>query len=599
MKNYKVYLSIIFIVILILLPWQYMVHIESEKSTLEQISYNIESKLMKQKVSNMIKSKQNATLAIALSLAADINLDKKINTQKDTKEYFEKLIKTFRKETAYKNIWIQVLDENLTSVYRSWSDIKGDSLTNVREDLLVSLKTKKPAYSVSVGKFDLSIKAIVPIIRETKVVGILEVISHFNSISKQLYKDHIESVVILDKSYTKQLLYPFTKLFIGEYYVANFDAPIELMNYLSKYGVKTHITDEYIYKNGYLSTSHKLKSLDDKIIGYYMMFKKVDNISSTDLEYFVFKKFMIGAFIFFIVIAMVLIVNYYYIRKQKIYYKSIVNSSTNIVLLYHKNIMTDVNSTFFNYFYKYKALAEFKSEHVCICDMFVEKDKYLQKEMNGVNWIKYLLKHESHKAELFYEGNKYYFLISAFLIKGTKNDYSIVLTDISNEEKYKHNLELLSVTDALTGIYNRRYFDKAISKELSNSNRYWHALSMVMLDIDHFKKINDEHGHQIGDDILIEYTKLISSLIREGDVFCRIGGEEFMIILPHTKKSDAQLIAQKIRKRIELHKKILPITMSLGVVQYSGEENVDEIYVRVDNALYEAKETGRNRVVIA
>jgi len=159
-------------------------------------------------------------------------------------------------------------------------------------------------------------------------------------------------------------------------------------------------------------------------------------------------------------------------------------------------------------------------------------------------------------------------------------------------------LEYLTITDHLTGIYNRRYFQQKIEEEIKRAKRYGNALSVIMIDIDFFKKINDTHGHNVGDEVLVEYSKLIKSYLRDVDVFCRIGGEEFMIILPYATEEDAQIIAEKLRQEIETHKQILALTMSFGVTQYIKGESEEFLYKRVDSALYEAKESGRNRVVV-
>ncbi len=153
------------------------------------------------------------------------------------------------------------------------------------------------------------------------------------------------------------------------------------------------------------------------------------------------------------------------------------------------------------------------------------------------------------------------------------------------------------ITDSLTGIGNRRYFHQKIEEEIQHAQRYKHSFSLIMLDIDFFKQVNDKYGHSVGDEVLIEYTKLISSLLRKGDIFSRFGGEEFMIILPYASKNQAQKIAEKLRTEIELSQKIIPITMSFGVVEYVAGEDSEFILKRVDDALYKAKDSGRNIVV--
>ena len=554
---------------------------------------------MQKRLSAMILAKQKSTVAMALSLVSDEYLAQNILNDNISKEYYEVLIDSFKENTLYQNIWIQILDKDLNSIYRSWTDKKGDNLSKIRKDLLSVIKNQKTTYAISVGKFDLSIKAIVPIVKDSETVGILEVISHFNSISKQMKELDIDSVVVLDKKYKKQLKYPFTKIFIDDYYVANFDAPLHLREHLKQHEIEKYFNSLYITDNGYIIVSHQLKSLDDEVLGYYIMFKKLDDISDTYLDFIVFKWFALGLLVIMIIAGIVNIVMFYIMRKQKKYYGNIIDSSTNIVLVNDREKIIDVNKIFFKYFYKYKTLNEFKLEHSCICEFFIEEDGYIQKDMNGVSWIDYTTKNndKQHKVKIKYDNKVYYFLLGIALVLEEKDYYSVVLSDITNEEKYKIELEKLSITDALTEIGNRRYFQIKIEEELRRLKRYENSLSFIMFDIDYFKKVNDEHGHGVGDSVLVEYTKLISSMLREGDTFTRIGGEEFMIILPHANIDNATELAEKLRVGVENYKKVLPITMSFGVVEVIRGEDQEHIYKRVDDALYAAKEGGRNMVV--
>ncbi len=118
------------------------------------------------------------------------------------------------------------------------------------------------------------------------------------------------------------------------------------------------------------------------------------------------------------------------------------------------------------------------------------------------------------------------------------------------------------------------------------------------IDIDHFKRINDKYGHDVSDKVLVEYSKLIQEHIREPDILCRAGGEEFVVILPETTLNDAVRVARKINKIVKQHKKVVEITVSLGVVEYIKGESEKDIYKRADNALYRAKANGRDKVVI-
>jgi diguanylate cyclase (GGDEF)-like protein len=158
----------------------------------------------------------------------------------------------------------------------------------------------------------------------------------------------------------------------------------------------------------------------------------------------------------------------------------------------------------------------------------------------------------------------------------------------------------LAVTDALTGISNRYAFNQALNNEIYRSNRHNSVFSLLMLDLDHFKNINDTYGHDIGDSILKEMTEIVTSCLREEDFFSRIGGEEFMIILPQTDISSAFQIAERIRQLVESSSFNVDqtITLSIGVSIYHKGENAEDVTKRADIALYKAKNSGRNIVII-
>ncbi len=166
----------------------------------------------------------------------------------------------------------------------------------------------------------------------------------------------------------------------------------------------------------------------------------------------------------------------------------------------------------------------------------------------------------------------------------------------------------MAITDELTQIYNRRYFHMIFEQEISRSKRYGHSISLLMVDIDHFKLVNDTHGHQIGDDVLVEVADIVKSATRKADVVARYGGEEIAVILPETDIIGAVGCAEKIRRNIEekifmtIKEQPLRVTVSLGVsclehIEKAGEDEVKNLIKMADDALYQAKEFGRNRVV--
>lgn len=164
-----------------------------------------------------------------------------------------------------------------------------------------------------------------------------------------------------------------------------------------------------------------------------------------------------------------------------------------------------------------------------------------------------------------------------------------------------------ATTDALTNLYNRGQFDKRIKQEVASAKRNKTPLCCMMIDVDFFKKVNDTYGHAVGDAILKGVSGVILEQIRESDTACRYGGEEFIVILPFTQISEAQVVAERLRSAVEANtfdissfnikdKSVLDVTISIGLSQYKSSETIEGFLERVDKSLYAAKRDGRNCV---
>lgn len=175
---------------------------------------------------------------------------------------------------------------------------------------------------------------------------------------------------------------------------------------------------------------------------------------------------------------------------------------------------------------------------------------------------------------------------------------SQILSELNEKNEALRNI---ANTDELTGAYNRHYFDKVIITEFERNNRYYESLSLLIFDIDHFKKVNDTWGHSVGDDVLTAVASVIKENIRKPDVFIRWGGEEFTILLPQTNLAGALAVGEKLRVMLENieHPQVGKVTASFGVAERIMGESFESWFKRLDEALYKAKESGRNCVVIA
>jgi diguanylate cyclase (GGDEF)-like protein len=166
-------------------------------------------------------------------------------------------------------------------------------------------------------------------------------------------------------------------------------------------------------------------------------------------------------------------------------------------------------------------------------------------------------------------------------------------------------LEKYSYHDHLTGCLNKRKLDEDISRELSRANRYGEVFSLLLLDLDHFKQVNDRYGHQAGDEVLKQVVSRVASQLRTADSLYRYGGEEFIIILPHTERGGALTVAERIRRNIGNTDirlscdQFVAVTVSIGIAvcPEDAEEDADQLIEIADKCVYRAKEQGRNRVV--
>jgi len=208
---------------------------------------------------------------------------------------------------------------------------------------------------------------------------------------------------------------------------------------------------------------------------------------------------------------------------------------------------------------------------------FLDKD-YFEKNIKGKNYIKI-----EDKYWVIKSGNKY------------------IIDEFDGIDKLKEDLEQNALTDSLTGCVNKKEIEYLAEEFLKNFLRYNNPLSILMFDIDFFKKVNDTYGHLAGDLVLKEVSKTIKNLIRDSDVCGRFGGEEFIVLAPNTKLNGALKLAERIKKTIENKKfefesQIIKVTVSIGITSASKTDSVFSLIERADKALYAAKENGRNRV---
>ena len=291
------------------------------------------------------------------------------------------------------------------------------------------------------------------------------------------------------------------------------------------------------------------------------------------------------------------------IESTKALLQKILDTEPSFLLLCNGSEVTYANKTILDFF-GFATLEELKAKYSNILDAFeaVDDENPLCKCKDGEHWTSCLHQNGAHELKLMAkkDGEERYFQPQVKDIEvDNKTLYLIIFDEITDILLQLHKLEQEASTDALTKLPNRAKFNDVLFKGIALADESALPLSLIFMDIDYFKRVNDSHGHDEGDKVLIKLAHTLQAELRQGDFLARWGGEEFVVVLQSTKLEKAILIAEKLRKKFENTQ--FPIcgkqTLSCGVTQYIQGEEEDELIKRADKALYEAKESGRNRVI--
>ncbi|MEA3499179.1 MAG: ATP-binding protein [Campylobacterota bacterium] len=333
MKKIKlnIKLILIFLSIMILIVFISNKVLHSKIESFKNEKYQRVAKELQEQTKILIDEKRNATLAIGMSLSLDTTIKEALRSNNSDLIKLKEFSASLRKNSDFKNVWFQIITKKGNSFYRSWVDKKGDSLLKVRVDVVKLLEKPQIMSTISTGKFDMTFKSMVPIYDNGEFLGIFEVITHFNSIAVKLRKKGIEPVILVDKKYKKQLTKPFTKLFIGDYYVANLNANKKYMGLIEGKTIDHFLyfdKDYHEHKvNNNLITIFRLPDIYGNDMGYFILFKKITSIDMSDIELMKEKTMFYVVFIFILFTAVL----YYLINKKFIEEISLKNRSMKIL----------------------------------------------------------------------------------------------------------------------------------------------------------------------------------------------------------------------------------------------------------------------------
>jgi len=288
----------------------------------------------------------------------------------------------------------------------------------------------------------------------------------------------------------------------------------------------------------------------------------------------------------------------YLLAKEKEFNKNILNLQNNFIMVTDSDKAISINNAMLDFF-DFKDLEEFQAKCGCLANRFIEEDGYFSAALDNDKslWLENLLKkliNEDVIVKMTKDNEKYIFTLKA----NKYQDYFIItltdITQITNQAlEYEHDASF----DALTQIYNRNMFNRLISKKIIMAKTNKKSFVLILFDIDFFKKVNDTYGHLVGDNILKSISELVKNHTRDSDIFARWGGEEFTLAFDVGIEKGME-IAESLRKHIEVKdfNGVDTLTCSFGVTEFQQNDTITTILSRADKALYEAKETGRNRV---
>jgi diguanylate cyclase (GGDEF)-like protein len=291
------------------------------------------------------------------------------------------------------------------------------------------------------------------------------------------------------------------------------------------------------------------------------------------------------------------------LKEQLEFNQSILDSQENILLIHSGDKIISANKSFLKFF-ETKTIDEFRQKHNNLLSKFLPYDKYFTSDIlkEDESWVEYIFKSDDTEEQNVLimdiktmEPRSFQINVNAI---SNSSKYVITLSDVTKLKTKANLFENKATYDALTNVYNRSKFNDVFDLTLQTAVSNDHPLCFAIMDIDFFKKVNDNYGHVTGDETLITFAKAIQEKVRSTDTFARWGGEEFVLSLPGTSVENAFKVVDSLREVIEqtTFKEIGNITCSVGLTQLKEGDTVEDILKRSDEALYDAKESGRNKV---
>ncbi|MEA3315769.1 MAG: diguanylate cyclase [Campylobacterota bacterium] len=591
-------------------------------------------------------SQKNISYAISQSILRNTDLVKFLSqsysaTQEENNinrvKLYNQLKEQYRTAKRQGVLQIQFVNKDNISFLRVHKPLKfGDDLTTVRKDYKIVNKTKKPIRGFTQSRTAHGFRNSFPVFdKEKNHIGAMEI--SFSSHQYQWYLNKVSKIhshFLVDKTIfdaktwqienlvikynqsgeSKDLMLALTDAHSKQRCIINNKVKLEPFQELIDNKIK--IGDKFNFYVNYkgdiqIVSFLPIKNLSKKSVAWIVSYTNSEIIKSSLKSQLIVRFYSFAFSILIIYLLFKQIISNFRIKQEKekleeqrTLFNEILNTTDNIMLI------TDLKDVKFSND-KFKSMLmisgnkEYNEEtNHNLLELFIESDGYLHSGLldkdetfaslykrTRITNRKVLVLNQEFEP-------KAYAITMQRLIKN--GDYLINLSDISKMQEEFKKIENKAYVDGLTQVYNRNKFNELFEKELKRIKRYKEPLSIAMIDIDKFKNFNDTYGHLIGDEVLVQMAQTVNSNVRETDEFARWGGEEFVILFIDTPLDKAKVVAEYVKDKIEenRHTTAGKITASFGVTQYQDGDTIDTILKRCDDALYKAKENGRNRVEI-
>ncbi len=503
------------------------------------------------------------------------------------------------------NVLHIVTPQNRSFLRMHQPGISGDDLSRVRPMHVRANANLELLHGMEVGKYGISLRSVAPIIYDGIHYGTLEVGTPLLEIVSELQKMlNIEILLYLDKNDLEVSKLKHLESYDAKHSIL-FGSPLfrEMKPDLQERSMLTYHNKRYMLYRG-----NPLFNFSGEPIGeFYFAIDITDEKAEEErfeLLHLILTLGILG------ITYLILHVNLSKMTRElhhaESYSRLILDAQQNMVILSSGMELLDANLTFLKFF-NYESVALFKQDHKCVCDFFnpQNSDDFISGPLHhGMNWSAYILQHpeEALKVQITREGLQYFFAVAGTSTQiGDDSVAVLTFTDITPMATENKTLHRLSRIDTLTQINNRHAFNATFEELFNRSHEEQSALSILFFDIDFFKNVNDTYGHDTGDEVLKALARLVADNIRTNDILARWGGEEFMVILPNATLISAKIIAEKLRHIIATHafETIGTLTCSFGVADNQSTIDAATMLKHADEALYKAKQSGRNCVATA